>query len=259
MSYDLRGKTAIIFGASKGIGLATAHRLAKDGATVILAARNFNLIDRNANLILENGGHAHAFKCDVSSYESVADCVEFALGQVSKIDIIVNNASVIEPLAHLIDSDPAEWAKSVDINIKGVYNAIRATGNHMKKNGGGIIVNMSSGAANSILEGWSHYCSTKSAVKKLTEIAHKELHQSNIRVVGLSPGTVATDMMAKIRDSKINAVSNLDWSTHIPPEWAAEAVAFLCSEHGASYAGTDFSIKTNEGRKLVGLPLAGND
>jgi NAD(P)-dependent dehydrogenase (short-subunit alcohol dehydrogenase family) len=258
MSYNFSDKTAIVFGASKGIGLATAYKLAEYGATVILAARNEPLISQNAKLIVENGGSALSFKCDVSSYESVSECVEFTLSQTKNLDIIVNNASVIEPLTHLIDSDPMLWATSVDINIKGVYNAIRASGPHMKRNGAGIMVNMSSGAANSVLEGWSHYCSTKAAVKKITEIAHKELHQSNIRVVGLSPGTVATDMMAKIRDSKINAVSNLDWSTHISPEWVAEAVAFLCGEYGASYAGTDFSIKTDKGRQLVGLPLADN-
>jgi NAD(P)-dependent dehydrogenase (short-subunit alcohol dehydrogenase family) len=84
-------------------------------------------------------------------------------------------------------------------------------------------------------------------------VAHVELHDKNIRVVGLSPGTVATNMMEKIRDSKMNAISDLDWSTHIPPEWPAEAVAFLCGPEGEEFAGTDFSIKTEEGRKRVGL------
>lgn len=108
----------------------------------------------------------------------------------------------------------------------------------MLSNGGGIVVNLSSGAANSALVGWSHYCSGKAAAKKLTEVAHNELHQHNIRVVGLSPGTVATDMMASIRDAKINAVSDLERSTHIPPEWAAEAVAFLCGPEGAEFERT---------------------
>ena len=113
---------------------------------------------------------------------------------------------------------------------------------------------MSSGAANSILEGWSHYCSSKSAVKKLTEVAHKELHNDNIHIIGLSPGSVATNMMEKIRDAKINAVSHLDWSQHIPAQWAAKAVLFLCTPKGVEFAGTDFSIKTDEGRRLIGLP-----
>ena len=130
---------------------------------------------------------------------------------------------------------------------------MRATIPYMVSAGGGVVINMSSGAANSALPGWSHYCSTKAAVKKLTEVAHRELHDKNIHVIGLSPGTVATDMMLKIRDSKINAVSDLDWSNHIPAEWAAKAVAFLCGPEGTEFAGTDFSIKTEEGRERVGL------
>ena len=117
-------------------------------------------------------------------------------------------------------------------------------------------MNISSGAANSALEGWSHYCTTKAAAKKLTECAHKEVGDRGIRVVGLSPGTVATDMMAAIKTSGINPVSQLSWSSHIPPEWAAEAIAYLCGPGGAEFAGTDFSIKTEEGRKLVGLPTS---
>ncbi|GAA4940869.1 hypothetical protein GCM10025791_19090 [Halioxenophilus aromaticivorans] len=103
----------------------------------------------------------------------------------------------------------------------------------MRDDGGRIVVNISSGAANRALVGWSHYCSTQAAAKKLTEIAHRELHQHNIRVVGLSQGTVATDFMATIRDAKINAVSDLDWVSHIPPHWTAEAVAFYAATEAA--------------------------
>ncbi len=181
--------------------------------------------------------------------------IEFLLSKGAEKIILINNAGVIEPLTHLIDSDPTQWGLAADINYKGVYHCMRATLPHMVNAGGGTIVNLSSGAANSALPGWSHYCSTKAAVKKLTEVAHRELHESNIRVVGLSPGTVATDMMKNIREAKINAVSHLDWSVHIPPEWAAEGVAFLCGPEGGECAGTDFSIKTPEGRARIGLPI----
>jgi NAD(P)-dependent dehydrogenase (short-subunit alcohol dehydrogenase family) len=114
-------------------------------------------------------------------------------------------------------------------------------------------IELRSGAANSALEGWSHYCSTKAASKKLTECAHKEMFDKGIRVIGLSPGTVATDMMAQIKESGVNPVSQLDWSTHIPPEWVAIAVAYLCTPESDQFLGTDFSIKTEEGRQRVGL------
>lgn len=257
MSNNFEGKTVLVVGASKGIGLATAQLFSKQGATVVLAARSIKTIQKEAREININGGKAFAIACDISEYCAVTNSVDFCYEKTGKLDIVVNNAGVIEPLSHLVESDPKLWAEAVDINFKGVYYSMRASIPYMLKAKGGIIINMSSGAANCALEGWSHYCSTKSAVKKLTEVAHKELAKKNIRIVGLSPGTVATTMMEKIRDSKINAVSNLDWSSHIPAQWAAEAVMFLCGEQGAKFAGTDFSIKTVEGRKLVGLPLDG--
>jgi len=251
---DFTGKTALIIGASQGIGLATAIKLAEYGATVILAARSLDKVEAHAKSMRSQGLSALAVYCDVSDYESMNNALNFIIEKTRKLDFLINNAGVIEPLTTLIDSDPEVWGEAVDINIKGVYHGMRAVVPLMVEQGGGVVINMSSGAANSALVGWSHYCSTKAAVKKLTEVAHKELHEKNIRVVGLSPGTVATPMMEKIKEAKINPVSNLDWSSHIPPEWVGEGVAFLCGHGGGEFAGTDFSLKTVEGRKRVGLP-----
>jgi len=242
-------------GASQGIGLATAKVLATYGANVVLAARSKDVIEKEAAAIRAQGHNALTVVCDVSDYKSVLESVEFTVKELGKLDILVNNAGVIEPLAPLIESDPEIWGQAADINYKGVYFSMRASIPYMVKQGGGIVVNISSGAANSALVGWSHYCSSKAAAKKLTEVANKELADKNVRVLGLSPGTVATSMMKKVRDAKINVVSNLDWSAHIPPEWVGEGVAFLCGEEGAEFAGTDFSLKTPEGRLRVGLPV----
>lgn len=252
---NFSGKTALIMGASRGIGLAAATTLSDYGATVVLAARTVELVKSNAAAINQNGGNALSVKCDVSDFASVTKAVDFCMQATGRIDILLNNAGVIEPLSHLINSDPELWGQAVDINVKGVYHAMRAALPHMiNSTNRATIVNISSGAANSALLGWSHYCSTKAAAKKLTEVAHKELEGHNICVVGLSPGTVATDMMRKIKRADINPVSKLKWSSHIPPEWVAESVAFLCGEAGTEFAGTDFSVKTIEGRKRVGLP-----
>lgn len=253
---DYSGQVAVIMGASRGIGLATAQILAAYGAEVVLAGRNLKTVSHGAEDIRKRGGQAEALRCDVSDYGSVEAAMTEIIKEKGKADILVNNAGVIEPLVHLVDSDPAIWGLAADINYKGVYHSMRAALPHMLKRGSGVIVNMSSGAANSALIGWSHYCSGKAAAQKLTEVAHKEVSDRGIRVVGLSPGTVATSMMEKIRDSKINVVSHLDWEKHIPPEWAGEAVAFLCGPEGQEFAGTDFTIKTAEGRARVGLPIA---
>jgi len=243
---DFSGKNALVMGASRGIGLAVAHKLSSLGARVFLAARSTEVVNAEAKKIIESGGEAHSMTTDVSDYQSVKAAVDFCIHTAGSIDFLVNNAGVIEPLSPLIESNPSEWADAVDINFKGVYFGMRAAVPHMIGSGGGVVVNMSSGAANSALFGWSHYCSTKAAAKKLTEVAHTELHDKNVRVVGLSPGTVATDMMARIKESKINAVSDLDWASHISPDRAAEAVAFLCGPGGEAFAGKDFSMKADQ-------------
>ena len=253
MTFHLTNKVALITGAGRGIGLATARELSACGASVALAARSETDIAKHADDIVQNGGKAIAVRCDVTRFGDVADAVAQTKEAFGSLDIMVNNAGAIDPIARIADSAPDAWAHVVNVNMLGVYHGLRAAIPVMETQGDGIIVNISSGAANSALEGWSHYCASKAAAKKLTECAHTEVGSRGIRVVGLSPGTVATDMMASIKESGINPVSRIDWSTHIPPEWAAKAVAFLCGPEGAEFAGTDFSIKNEEGRARVGL------
>ncbi|MGF1592857.1 MAG: SDR family NAD(P)-dependent oxidoreductase [Kiloniellaceae bacterium] len=250
---ELAGKAAVVTGASRGIGAATAEELARQGVSVVLAARSRDEIEALAARIVDAGGKASAIACDVSRYADVAAAVEHCRTAYGRLDILVNNAGVIEPIARLADSDPAAWDLAVDINVKGVYHGLRAALPVMQAEGGGVVVNISSGAATSALEGWSHYCATKAAVLMLTRCADKEYGGKGIRVVGLSPGTVATDMQVVIKASGINPVSQLDPSVHIAPAWPARAVAWLCTEEAAEFAGTDFSLKTEENRRRVGL------
>ena len=252
---DVQGKTILITGASRGIGEASARYLAAQGANIVLFARSQDAIKKITDDIKSEGGTAIAVSGDVSNYQDIDGAVQKAVETFGRLNILVNNAGVIDPVAHIADSDPEIWSKIIDINYKGVYYGIRAAVPHMLNNGGGTIINISSGAANGALEGWSHYCSSKAAVLSLTRCTHKEYGDKGICSVGLSPGTVATDMQVAIRESGINPVSKIDPSAHIPAEWAAKALAFLCTDAAKEFAGTDFSIKNNEGRKRVGLPL----
>ena len=251
---DLINKTVLVTGASRGIGAAIARHFAAAGAHVVMLARSGQTLDNLAAEIAETGGKALAIEGDVSRYADVERAIATTVDRLGRLDILVNNAGVIDPIARLADSDPEDWGRIVDINMKGVYHGLRAAIPPMLNTGGGLIVNISSGAATSALEGWSHYCATKAAVLSLTACAAKEYGAHGIRVVGLSPGTVATDMQVSIRTSGINPVSKLDPSVHIPAEWVAKAVAFLCGDGGAEFEGTDFSLKTNDGRRRVGLP-----
>ena len=241
----VNGKTVVITGASKGIGAATARVLAGHGARVVLAARS---ADALAALAQETGGLA--VPCDVADFAQVEALMEAA----GTVDALINNAGLIDPIARLEDSDPAAWGQVVDVNLKGVYHGIRAALPRMTARGAGTIINISSGAATGVLEGWSHYCATKAAVLSLTKVTHKEMHTKGIRVMGLSPGTVATDMQREIKASGINPVSQLDWGKHIPPEWVGQAIAVLMGPKGDAYCGTDFTLKTNDERALVDLP-----
>lgn len=250
MSIDLTGKTALITGASRGIGEAAARILAGYGANVVLAARSTADCERIA---AEIGDNALAVACDVARYSDVDAAVAMAVSHFGNLDILVNNAGLIDPIARIEESDPDAWGQVVDVNLKGVYHGLRAAIPVMKKQGGGVIINISSGAATGALEGWSHYCATKAAVFSLTRNAHKESSDDNVRVVGLSPGTVATDMQRSIKESGVNPVSQLDWSQHISPEWVGKAIAWLATDAGRAYDGDDFSLKTEEGRRAVGL------
>ena len=250
---NLAGKTVIVTGASRGIGEATVRHLAELGATVVLAARDQLRIEAIAAEIAANGGTAMAAPCDVTRPEDVRTLVETAIAKSGRLDMLVNNAGVIDPIARLADSDPTAWGAVVDVNIKGVYHGLRFAIPEMITRGGGTIINISSGAATSALEGWSHYCATKAAVLSLTRVADKEYRDHGLRVIGLSPGTVATQMQVQIKASGINPVSQLDPSAHIPPEWVARARAWLAGPESDAYRGTDFSLKTDEGRLAVGL------
>ena len=250
---DIQNKVALVTGASRGIGAAAAKELARQGASVVLAARTLDDTQQIALDIRRAGGNAEAVHCDVSRYQDVFDAVEHSMTVFGRLDILVNNAGIIEPISRLGDSDPELWARVADINYKGVYYGLRAAIPVMEAQGAGIIINISSGAASSALEGWSHYCSTKAAVLSLTRCADKEYRDRGIRVVGLSPGTVATDMQVAIRASGVNPVSQLEPSVHIPPDWPARAITWLCSEDAADISGVDFSLKDDEGLRRVGL------
>jgi len=250
---DLSNKVAMVTGANRGIGAATAIKLAEYGASVLLAGRDKASLNEVANTVYVAGGTAEIFICDVRQFSEVQSAVNHCVSEFGSIDILINNAGTIDPIVKLSESDPDVWCNAIDVNVKGVYHGLRAAIPAMAKQGNGSIINLSSGAASRPLDGWSHYCTSKAAAKMLTAAGHNEAFEQGVRVMGLSPGTVATDMMAKIKASGVNPVSQLAWSEHIPPEWVAEGIAYLCTSAGDNYVGTDLELRSEEARKLVGL------
>ena len=247
------GKAALVTGASRGIGEAAARALAAEGAAVVLAARSAAEIGALAAEIRDAGGRAEAVTCDVSRLADVEAACALCVSAFGSLDILVNNAGMIEPIADIAEADPDAWSKAIDVNVKGVWFGLRSALPVMAGQGGGVVVNISSGAAYAAMEGWSAYCASKAAALSLTRSAHLEYGPRGVRVVGLSPGTVATSMQRVIGASGVNPVSQLAWEAHIPAEWAGRAVAWLCGPEASAYDGGDFSLKAEEGRREVGL------
>ncbi|WP_224816844.1 SDR family oxidoreductase [Hasllibacter sp. MH4015] len=249
MTHDVNGKVVAITGASRGIGAAAAREFAALGAKVVLMARSRDAI---ADLAGEIGDTALAVPCDVARFWEVKAAFNAAVDTFGSLDVVINNAGVIEPVARIEDADPDAWGQAIDINLKGTFNGIHAALPHMRT-GGGTIIGISSGAATSALEGWSHYCSSKAAALMLTRCLHKEMGAQGIRALGLSPGTVATQMQREIKASGVNPVAQLDWEDHIPPEWPAKALAWMCTPAADAYLGGDISLRDEAIRGAVGL------
>jgi NAD(P)-dependent dehydrogenase (short-subunit alcohol dehydrogenase family) len=247
---DVTGKTVLITGASRGIGEATARLFAREGANVVLTARSEAVIDEIA---LDIGENAMAIACDVSRYGDMRDAVEHAIGRFGGLDILIGNAGVIEPVAMLAESDPEAWGAAIDINLKGVYHGMRAAMPHMLKQGHGTIITISSGAAHNALDGWSHYCASKAGAAMMTKAAHVEGAAQGLRVMGLSPGTVATQMQREIKASGVNPVSEMNWEDHIPAEWPARTLLWMCSAAADPFLGQELALRDEGLRKAVGL------
>lgn len=247
---ELEGRIALITGAGRGIGAATARLFVAEGARVGLVGRNAAQL---VELAAELGPNAHALPCDVAEFGQVSAAVDRLAAVFGAPDILINNAGVVDPIAPLADSDPADWAASVTINLTGVYNGMRAVLPEMLARGAGTILTVSSGAAHNPLEGWSAYCSGKAGVAMLTRACDLENRQKGIRVMGLSPGTVRTEMQVRIRASGINRVSQLDPSVHVPPEWPARALLWMCGPEADVHLGEELALRDEGLRARLGL------
>ena len=247
---SVEGKSVLITGASRGIGEAAARAFAEAGAKVALLARSAEEIGRIA---AEIGGDTIAIPCDVTRYWEVDAAVAATVESFGALDVLVGNAGVIEPIAHLGRADPEDWGRVIDVNLKGVFNGMRAALPRMLQAGGGTLLTVSSGAAHNPVEAWSHYCASKAGAAMLTQCLDLEYRGRGIRAMGLSPGTVATQMQREIKESGINPVSQLDWSVHIPADWPARALVWMCTREADDLVGEEVSLRDEAMRTRIGL------
>ena len=246
---DLSGKTVVVTGASRGIGASAARVFADAGANVALLARSAAPLEA---LAAEIGARALALPCDVADFAAVEAALAKAKSQFGSLDILIANAGMIDPIARLTESDPADWAHLIQVNISGVFNIMRA-GVPMMNKQGGTVISVGSGAARRPLEGWSAYCSSKAGSLMLMRALDLEERENGLRVMSLSPGTVATQMQREIKASGINKVSQLEWEDHVPPEWPAQTLLWMCGADADEYLGTEVSLRDETIRHRVGL------
>lgn len=246
----MQGKVVVITGASRGIGAAAAREFVASGAHVALLARGGAEI---AALAAELGRGVMALQCDVGDFGQVEVALAAVKARHGRLDVMINNAGMIEPIARLAEVDPAAFAQAVQVNLLGVLHGMRAALPMMRAQASGTIINVSSGAAVNPLEGWGGYCSSKAGALMLTRVGHLEEAAQGIRVLGLSPGTVATEMQVKIRASGVNPVSQLSPGAHVPPEWPAKALVWMCRPAADPWLGRDVSLREDVVQRAVGL------
>ena len=249
MKDSLRGRRALVTGGSRGIGLAIVEALAAQGADVVFTARGAGGV-ADAMVALPSGLSVRGAVCDV------ADRAGMAALLAEPVDILVNNAGVIQPIGRLAEADMQAWAENLRVNVVAAVSAIQLAlpGLVARR---GTVINLSSGAAQKPMEGWSAYCAGKAALAMVTRCLHLEYGAKGVRAFGFAPGLIDTDMQGEIRKSGINPVSALPRASLRPAAEPGRAIAWLCTPDSDEFVGQELDIRTPEIRSRSGLePLA---
>lgn len=228
----MKNKTVIVTGASSGIGEATAKRLAKDGANVVLTARRKDKLDELKSSIKNDGGNAIVVEADVTNKNHWKNIVKETKDAFGSVDVLINNAGLM-PLSFVKNLHTDEWDKMVDVNIKGVLNGVAAVLPSLMEQNSGHIVNISSSAAHKYYPGGAVYCATKSAVKMFSEGLRQELAPThNINITSIEPGFVNTELTKNITDEEIKStLSDIqEGLTPLESEDIAESIAYALSQ-----------------------------
>jgi NAD(P)-dependent dehydrogenase (short-subunit alcohol dehydrogenase family) len=191
-SVTLRGKVAFVTGGSRGIGLAIARALVAEGIQVAVTGKDLARLSA-ARSKIEGAGPAkvETLRADVRDYSEVDRAIAAAVARFGGLDFVINNAGV-GIFADVADMTPAQWSEVIDTNLTGVFNVCHAAIPHLRRRGGGFIVNISSLAGKNAFTGAAAYCASKSGLNAFSEALMQELRYDNVRVSYVMPGSVAT-------------------------------------------------------------------
>jgi NAD(P)-dependent dehydrogenase (short-subunit alcohol dehydrogenase family) len=251
-TFDLTNKTALITGASRGIGQAIAEAYAAAGANVVLSSRKQEALDAVAERIRENGGEALPIAAHTGDLAAVQQVVEQAGAAYGGIDIVVNNAATNPHFGHILSAEESHWDKILDVNVKGYFRVAKASAESMKARGGGKIINVASIAGLEPQPMMGIYSVSKAAVLMLTEVLAAELAQFNIQINAIAPGFVKTKFSAALWQ---NPMLNEAVLKAIPQKRMADpaeltgVALYLASDASSFTTGATFTI---DGGQMVG-------
>ena len=253
-AFDLTGKTALVTGASRGIGRAIAEALAAAGAAVVLSSRTQADLDAVAAEIEAAGGRALAVAAHTGSDDAVEALVARATEAFGGVDVLVNNAAANPHYGPALGATAAQWDKIFDVNVKGYARTIRAVAPGMKARGGGSVINVASVAGERPLPGMGVYCVSKAAVLMLTDVLAAELARDGIRVNAIVPGFVKTAFSQVLWENEGTAQRTLQLVPQrrmAEPDELGPLALYLASGASAFVTGARVRI---DGGQLVGTP-----
>ncbi len=251
MTRLLEGKTALVTGAGNGIGRATAMVLAREGAAVLVADIDEQAGRETVRLI---GNEAHFVQADISDPGAADALVAEAVKLWGRLDTACNNAGIEGKMARLVDQTDEDFTKIFDVNVRGVFNCLRAELRQMLKQGHGSIVNMASGAGQIGVPMMGLYAGTKHAVIGLTKTAALEVARTGIRVNAMLPGMVDTPMTReRIYPGQTEILNFAPAGRPARPEEIAEGIAWMLSDRSSYMMGSSMII---DGGVIAGSPLA---
>jgi NAD(P)-dependent dehydrogenase (short-subunit alcohol dehydrogenase family) len=250
----LEGKTAVVTGGGRGIGRAIALRCAAEGADVAVAARSAEQIEEVAGLIREGGRRALPVATDLREPDQVARLAERVASELGDVDLLVNNSGVAGPMGVLWETDPDEWAETIEVNLTGTYLCCRAFLPAMVARRSGNVVVIGSVTGKRPLHGRTPYAASKLALVGLVRTLAWETGEHGIRVNLVSPGAVEGPRIDKViegqaatrgitfEQARDELASGSPLHRFVDPDGVAEAVVFLGSEASANVTGEDLNV-----------------
>ncbi|MEG3162394.1 glucose 1-dehydrogenase [Sphingomonas sp. LB2R24] len=237
------GKVAFVTGAASGIGRSTAIAFAEHGANVVIVDRSADALAETAAQVDAAGGRVEMIECDTSQPEAVEAAIGRTVAIFGRLDFAFNNAGVENTPTPLADIDLTEWDRIIGINLRGTFVCMKHEIAQMLKQGGGVVINNSSGAGIKGIPGGSAYAASKHAIIGVTKSAALDYATSNIRVNAILPGNIATPMMDRFTDGDLQKAIDQEPVGRLgKPEEIAGAVIWMCSDLGSFVTGASISV-----------------